>query len=57
MWVLKQFYPEYAKDLDVTSELIKFYKVFFDYDMSAEDAEALLSCHHFYLHEALQDFE
>lgn len=57
MWVLKQFYPEYAKDLDVTSELIKFYKDFYDYDMSVEDAKALLSCHHFYLHEALQDFE
>ncbi|MBO4677556.1 MAG: ABC transporter substrate-binding protein [Oscillospiraceae bacterium] len=57
IWILKQFYPEYAADIDTVKELIGFYKDFYDYGMSMEDAEALLSCHHFYLHEALKDME
>ena len=57
IWILKQFYPEYASDIDTVKELIEFYKDFYDYEMSVEDAEALLSCHHFYLHEALKDME
>lgn len=57
IWVLKQFYPEYAKDLNATEELINFYKDFYDYEMSKEDAEAILSCRHFYIHEALKEFE
>lgn len=57
IWILKQFYPEYAKDIDVENELIDFYKDFYDYQMSKDDAQALLSCHHFYVHEALKDME
>ena len=57
IWVLKQFYPAYAEDIDATTELIAFYSDFYDYEMTVEDAEALLSCHHFYLHPALQDME
>ena len=57
IWVLKQFYPDYAVGIDATTELIDFYKEFYEYEMSVEDAEALLSCHHFYLHEALKDME
>lgn len=57
LWVLKQFYPEYSKDIDLTGELIAFYKDFYDYEMSVENAEAILSCHHFYIHEALQCME
>ena len=57
IWVLKQFYPDYAVVIDSTTELIDFYKEFYEYEMSVEDAEALLSCHHFYLHEALKDME
>lgn len=57
IWVLKQFYSDYSEDIDATGELISFYKDFYDYDMSEEDAEAILSCHHFYLHPALQEME
>lgn len=57
IWVLKQFYPSYVKDIDATAELVDFYKDFYEYEMSVEDAQAILSCHHFYLHESLKDME
>ena len=57
IWILKQFYPEYAEDIDAENELIDFYNEFYDYEMSNDDAQALLSCHHFYIHEALRDME
>lgn len=57
IWVLTQFYPEYAAEIDATAELISFYKDFYDYEMTPEYAQQLLTCHHFYLHPALQDFE
>ena len=57
IWVLKQFYPEYVEDIDATSELIDFYNEFYDYEMSVENAEAILTCHHFYLNESLKDME
>lgn len=57
IWILKQFYPEYAENIDAENELIDFYKEFYDYEMSNDDAQALLSCHHFYIHEALKDME
>lgn len=57
IWILKQFYPEYAENIDAENELINFYREFYDYEMSTDDAQALLSCHHFYIHEALKDME
>lgn len=57
IWVLSQFYPQYATELNAQEELINFYRTFYDYEMSVEDAEAILSCHHFYLHEALKGME
>ena len=57
IWVLKQFYPSYAEDINATVELIDFYKELYDYEMPVEYAQAILSCHHFYLHEALKDME
>ena len=57
IWVLSQFYPAYSEDINATDELIGFYKTFYDYEINREDAESLLSCHHFYLHPALQDME
>lgn len=57
MWVLTKFYPEYASDINASAELIDFYKEFYGYEMSSDDANAILDCHHFFLNDALKDFE
>lgn len=57
IWVLKQFYSQYAEDIDASAELISFYKDFYNYEITQEKADAILSCHHFYLHPALQEME
>lgn len=57
IWVLKEFYPQYAEGIDAVDMLVSFYKEFYNFEMSKENAEAILSCHHFYLHPALQEME
>lgn len=57
IWVLTQFYPEYSSSINAEKELKAFYKDFYDYEISDENAKALLSCKHFYLHESLKSME
>ena len=38
LWALNSFYPDYAGDLDLTTEVMNFYKEFYGYDMSEEYA-------------------
>lgn len=42
LWALNVFYPEYAGDLDLTTEVINFYEEFYGYDMSPEYASILM---------------
>ena len=42
LWAAKIFYPEAFKDLDLESELISFYKQFFNYSMTREEAREIL---------------
>lgn len=42
LWALCTFYPEYSGDLDLTTEVINFYKDFYGYDMSEEYAELVM---------------
>ena len=57
LWVLTEFYPQYSSDINAEEELISFFKEFYDYDMTAENAQAIMSGHHFFLNEALKDYE
>ena len=40
-WVLYKIYPEYV-DFDITQEVIDFYRQFYQVDITAEQAEALI---------------
>jgi iron complex transport system substrate-binding protein len=42
LWSLNTFYPDYTGELDLTTEVINFYKDFYDYEMSPEYASALI---------------
>ena len=42
LWALNTFYPGYAGELDLTTEVINFYKDFYGYDMSEEYATAVM---------------
>ena len=42
LWALNMFYPEYAGDLDLNTEVRNFYKDFYGYDMSEEYANVLM---------------
>lgn len=42
LWALNVFYPDYAGELDLTTEVINFYKDFYGYDMSSEYASILI---------------
>ncbi|MCC8140420.1 MAG: ABC transporter substrate-binding protein [Lachnospiraceae bacterium] len=41
-WMAVTMYPEYFPDVDMTAELQDFYAQFYDYDLSAEEAELML---------------
>ncbi|MDR1723978.1 MAG: ABC transporter substrate-binding protein [Tannerella sp.] len=41
-WAAKIFYPEKFKEIDITSETVDFYKTFFDYPLSNEEAEMII---------------
>lgn len=43
IWAFARFYPEYAGDVDVMEETQSFYKEFYDYDMSDDEAERMLA--------------
>ena len=47
IWALNKLYPEYAGELNPVNEVVSFYKEFFDYEMSDEDAEAILAGKHY----------
>lgn len=49
LWALNKFYPEYAGELKPVDEVISFYKEFYDYEMSVEDATAILDGEHYLL--------
>lgn len=42
LWALNVFYPDYAGELDLTTEVRNFYKVFYGYDMSEEYANVVM---------------
>ena len=42
MWVAKKLHPDLFADLDMESELKKFYKDFFDYDLNNEQIKKIL---------------
>lgn len=42
LWSLNEFYPEYAGELELTTEVRKFYEDFYGYDMSEEYANAVM---------------
>jgi iron complex transport system substrate-binding protein len=42
LWALNVFYPDYAGNLDLTTEVRHFYKDFYGYDMSEEYAAAVM---------------
>lgn len=42
LWAAKIFYPEAFKNLDLEAELISFYKQFFSYSMTREEAREIL---------------
>lgn len=42
-WAAKTFYPDLFKDLDVVKETENFYKEFFDYTLSDDDAQRIIN--------------
>jgi iron complex transport system substrate-binding protein len=42
LWAAKTFHPDAFNDLDLEAELISFYKHFYKYSMSAEEAQEIL---------------
>jgi len=42
LWVAKTLYPDRFKDIDMVKEVRNFYKKFYNYDLSAEDAQVML---------------
>ena len=42
LWALNTVYPDYAGDLNLTTEVINFYKDFFGYEMSEEYANIVM---------------
>ena len=47
IWSINKFYPDYVGDLNIIDEVQSFYKEFYGYEMSREDAEAIVSGQHF----------
>lgn len=43
LWAAKTFYPEQFKDLDMVKKTQEFYKKYYNYDLSNENAERILS--------------
>ena len=43
LWAAKTFYPEEFKDLDLEKEVQNFYKKFFDYQLSEQETQEILS--------------
>lgn len=43
LWTAKTIYPDYFKDIDITAETKTFYKRFFNYEVSDELAQQILS--------------
>ncbi|MDR3260390.1 MAG: ABC transporter substrate-binding protein [Tannerella sp.] len=41
-WAAQKFYPERFKDFDVITETISFYKSFFNYSLTGEEAEMII---------------
>ena len=42
LWALNTFYPTYAGDLDLNTEVKNFYNDFYGYDMSDEYADLIM---------------
>lgn len=42
-WAAKIFWPDKFKDIDIIKETQSFYKQFFDYDLSTEDAQKIIN--------------
>lgn len=42
-WAISTFYPELAASIDMKADLIKFYKDFFDYEMTEQEAGWILA--------------
>jgi len=47
IWALNKFYPEYLGDRNIVEETISFYKVFYGYEMSDEDAKNIIRGEHY----------
>jgi iron complex transport system substrate-binding protein len=43
LWVAKTLYPERFRDIDMVQEVRDFYKKFYNYDLTAADAERMLN--------------
>ena len=43
LWLAKTLYPDKFSDVDMKSEMKTFFKKFYKYDLSDEDAEQILS--------------
>lgn len=42
-WAVTTFYPELSGELDLTHDVIEFYKNFFNYDMTEQEVEWILA--------------
>ena len=42
-WGLVTFYPDYAGDLNLVQDTIDFYKQFYGYELTHEEAEAIIA--------------
>ena len=42
LWSAKTFYPDKFKDVDLVAETQKFYKDFYGYDLSKDDAQRII---------------
>jgi iron complex transport system substrate-binding protein len=43
LWVAKTLYPDLFQDVDMVKEVREFYKKFYNYDLSVENAQRILS--------------
>ena len=43
LWVAQLLHPDKFKDIDMNAEVRKFYKTFYDYDMTEDEARRMLA--------------
>ena len=43
LWAAQKFHPEHFKDLDMVKKTQEFYKKYYNYDLSKENAQQILN--------------